>query len=1271
MPNPGQAAYPGGPPVFSPVTIPASTLQNNPSAYSNILSQPGFQNQSAANVSGSLPRPPPSSINGPSTAASETAKLIASTPGAQQAIEDFGAAGANAIGQSIKAFSTPPPKISPPAPIGPQIIGYESGIDAQGNRFQKPVYDNNPVSVSGSIASATPDVSKALAGFGPPSGPSSKPVTISSQQLEKTDALRTTEGIAPLEKITPVNIVTTDTQKEPLGVSNPINVTPIKFSTANPQEFKMLQNLANLFGSAEKSGSTEISLLAPSGASLGKVQANQSGFDVARQIISEQPVTFEPIVPADITAKAVANLAQLKTDLATAQSKGDTVVDIYSGNKLVKTSPIGQGLHDILESGGDSFVPRNPALEAQVAQENQQAENQLRTAIGSGIIGGATQFDVLNPKGGLIGTIPADKNSFGSLNALLQTGQPFSIRASNPVQEIQTKQNALDALNNLEGYIQSARISNVKTLDILGPSTIGGALGSQGTKIGTTTPDNALHDVLEFQAKGIPVTLSYHPSTEVASGASKVLGQSGAAEITGNPFGEFMKAGVANTFNLANFLNPSAQIPVPSGIFTGGLITAAARAGSSIKFPAFGTSLYQSPDTRSSGLSSAEQLATQRPFFALGDIAFQVIPSLAPEARLIPSAIKGIQFAKTAEEIGQGLREGELVYEVSKPENSLAFEFSQGTAGKSGNIAPKIEPTFEFGIGPSGEKIPIKTPEEITITSPEKEGPAEIPFAFIGPKSTVLVRSNPQEVFTPQNVLIKSALTEQEASNLGLNKVGENLFYGPLKINNIEQITGLANAGKIKPVTDIFEYPTSDMAKQPQRYAQATRDPGILDSGGLKESLVRPSVIRYFEGESSLIGQPAGSVGGPITSKVNPNIIPRGVRDFLGESVGATAFESELGRLGLVSEETREGVNLRPFTPEDFEIGPGKVGAGQAGKAKSLSEEQEDTLKTLFQESSFVPPRDLYPLSLGNTFFGVGTYPLSSGLGLGNYNLGFGYGKGYYEGGTVPKDHLSSDIINLADKTSSINRKKARGRIRTDLELEILQYPPSTLDHLMPKQLVKLKTEQSLTDKLSQEIMPKVSLTEGQKLQTKQEQQLNQIRINEQSNRLLDKLSTEVGGKQSTSTSPKQVPRSLLTLNLGSLESTQVKQGQQEIPVPTFEQITVPTDIIRIPNTPPPPPKLTPPFSWPSFSFPPGEAAGKKKKQGRNIISFAAYSVNPNIVGAIAQAGLPDLQVSASKSLFGKVNRQLEKAARVSGHSVGLSLSNILGPEPKKKTRKR
>lgn len=597
-----------------------------------------------------------------------------------------------------------------------------------------------------------------------------------------------------------------------------------------------------------------------------------------------------------------------------------------------------------------------------------------------------------------------------------------------------------------------------------------------------------------------------------------------------------------------------------------------------------------------------------------------------------------------ATQIAKGLHEDNLLFQLEQPvKGSKVFEFEQGTVGKSGVTSSKIEPAESYlgrvetpteidpfketfvegkvstikpelppiakktetiiGVGAKGEKVKIKQEPHVELGNLESEGEAKVPLALINPKgATSVIRTSINDEL-PVNYILAKDITPGQAVDIGLESAPglKNVYYGKATRHTIEKLELGIKSGKIKAGTDIFQFYSKDFAQNPSLYGAVTRNPKLLKGGNFSK-LVRPNVIRYFEGTN------------PGGYELKPNIenivSGKGTRKM-------TPFKpSELG-----------GVNI------------GDIGAGAAGRAKNLLTEFEK----LTPVEPIKPVREYGVTSDLSPTFGVGMYfninPSGVG-GKGKYKTNKPeYGKGIYlnipVSGLGPSKRKLYDATELTmlEENSRLNQRK--NKIFFDTELISLAYPPGTSGKMKGKMALDVIDKLNINSKLSEKLGEKDILKDVLKTigVTKQKEQGISIKLVPD-----EKIKEDITGG--------------IKLDIG----LDVTTKQREIPDTIFTDITIP----KPPERPPPGMRYLTIGGGDWFS---GGYGKNKKRGGFSKATFFTYSVNPNVVGVIAEAGKPGKIVSSSLgnlARFGKAKRSKGKGKGKGKRSNNIdSFSNI------------
>lgn len=412
------------------------------------------------------------------------------------------------------------------------------------------------------------------------------------------------------------------------------------------------------------------------------------------------------------------------------------------------------------------------------------------TPIPSSGLGGQDKTRIYNQ------VIQNSNNDIAGINGFIKLANADAEQKNQVIQNANT-QVAIDNANakfDTMGFIDKATKQGVTSFDILGPSKIGGAFGSQGERIATTTPDKALSDLQKYQSQGIPVKLSYSPP-QSEQGAVPFLG-------LGSPL-------VSTEANI-----PKSKLPAQYNTFND--IFSGETSVSQYKQPTFGTALL------TEGLAPKSDTA-KLPSTGFLDV-LQFVP-VGGEAK----AVQKIAEPVVAKGIVKDITSGVLATE-SKPLlagttriNKNLFETSIGTEGLGTKVNEKIFPQPGSNIEPT-----LKT-----TASQAKEGEANIPQIFIGTGKGGVTGIVPKVIDTgvvPQKALIQD-FTGNAAKTLGAKpapEYGANIFSLDVTPKNISLLGEAERSGRITREANIFLTPSSDVAKNVPGYVEAAQNPGIL-----------------------------------------------------------------------------------------------------------------------------------------------------------------------------------------------------------------------------------------------------------------------------------------------------------------------------------------------------------------------------------------------------------------------------------------------------------
>jgi len=479
------------------------------------------------------------------------------------------------------------------------------------------------------------------------------------------------------------------------------------------------------------------------------------------------------------------------------------------------------------------------------------AQSDLKKIVMQGMIGNATEFDIYNKSGAKVGSIPANANSYDSLKTLLDTGEPLSIRASNPLAEQKARDQSLSNLASLKSYIAQAHDDNVKSMTLLGPSKIGGAFDSQGTKIGTTTPDNALRDILGYGAKGQSVGLSYQPPAKPATGPWEDIRSS----IKSSPFGNVASGAYAGIMAT----NAKSQPVQP---FTGGLGDQQKTIESFV-----GTKTYQ-PPVADNGFFSTNLLQKNPQYVIAGVVAAVGVGALTVG---LPGAGKAIGLGSDAIKAGQNIAKETPAFEAITTKTARTYPTYAATNMMRTKL-PNDLLSLDTKVGrePVSATIPIpKNPQFEDVTHETISKSLKIQNDLLLPTEKVPMFKQA----VPQSDLILKGET---------GKGGKPLFgsSSPIKItdhntNEIANLYGKANGkAPIEKITDLTTNSISPLSRL---------NIGKQFTGSYPKSYLPPvpEMPKVFEQTPPEITNPLGRRGKPpvdITS-----IQEQGVKEFYSD----------------------------------------------------------------------------------------------------------------------------------------------------------------------------------------------------------------------------------------------------------------------------------------------------------------------------------------------------------------------------------------------------
>lgn len=942
---------------------------------------------------------------------------------------------------------------------------------------------------------------------------------------------------------------------------------------------------------------------------------DQSGNRFQTPIYQQQPQQQKPDIPNPFSGDSTKSLV-------------DTI-GTESGIKQAQSTALGNGLIDL---SNQQIQSRNDRIN----QENQVIQNTNNVAKGYNAIDKLVNFDIMKNN-----SVIENANSVIRGNNAIDRLANEGIQQQNQLieqQNINAKvNNAIDKLA-IKGFIDSAAKSGVKSFDVLGPSAIGGAFGSQGTKIGTTTPEKAMSTLESFQQKGIPVSLSYQPVQKQTPGFFDTL----KSDIKESPIGEL----ASGIYGGINVYNAKAPLPTP---FTG--LSSSIKEGSANTVPllsSFGTEKYQPVVPSTSILTPS--LLQKNPQYVTGILAGTLgygvlqlgVPGAGKAIGVVSDLLKSPATKGILEDIAKGASRGEttIAPQIEKVSPD-AFHITQGTEGRSITPTQKFQKIIDIFRLPTSKEVPgfgtVATqegkvgareaiPPKITQPIGNLQGEAEIGNVFVTTGKNGVVTYIPKtisEEVKPTTVIFDKNVNPELQTRLGLSSVegNENVLVGKLTPESRLVLREAENRGLVTKIGQGFSFPLQDVRKAPGLYASLAKNPSLLGEEGVAvqekifPDITRPDVTAIYQTENKGFeagkglnvykGIQYGSKGEDylIGNYANLNFKP-----IINPLTGAV---EEIRGLGLEKAPRQQKGKTVNFGGEFKTSIPEKVGAGQSGKANRLVNEAktENTLKDLFK-----------------------TETSQKEIKVGDY-LGF---------------------------TPQIQR----GRTRETQETEIIAFPPGTKSELIGKQigLQQLNTQhdvlQNIKEKQSQAYRGTTLSKLSSELSQRQSEKnlLKTLNIStgrqqrESSRQVLrfevgSLLKTAQGQKQSSLLSQDTLTRQLTRQT--PIQSERLGSGQTQDQLPRLTQLTKLVPLIPLnPGPTTKPPKLNFDFGG-GFNIPQGTAGGKRRKTGRGIKSYFAYSVNPNIPGAIEQAGLPGLQTSSSSSIYGKVDKQLQRATKL------------------------
>lgn len=1062
---------------------------------------------------------------------------------------------------------------------------------------------------------------------------------------------------------------------------------------------------------------------------------------------------------------------------------GNGLIDLANQQIVSKNQSIGLGnaLADISNQQNVEKAQRAGLGNALIDLSNQQiseknaistakAESSLKGIVAAGLIGNAKEFNVYNASGVKVGSIPANANSYNSLRTLLDIGEPISIRAVNPIAQQNAKTEAAKSLSDLKAYIGNAKTEGISSLDILGTSKIGGAFGSQGVKIGTTTPDNALRDVLGYEANGIPVSLSYQPVTKSVpspfdsiktSITSSPLGQPikglfagfGATNVQGTeppkPFTgiiepkQFTDLDLRNVGNvLSNPVSSATSIFKPTvkqnaGFFNenlpnliaknpayalSGLAGAGLGVGLTLGFPGAGKALGLGSDVVKAGENLAKETpafeaittktARTYPTYAATNMMREKLPNdllsldtkveREPVSATIPIP-KNPQFEDvTHETISKSLKiQNDLLLPTEKvpmfkqavPQSDLILKGETGKGGKPlfGSGSPiKITDhnTNEIAnlYGKANGKAPIEKITDLTTNSISplsrlnigKQFTGSYPKSYLPPVSKMpkVFEQTPPEITNPLGRRGKPPVDITSIQEQGVKELYSDILNRQFKPE--ETLTASGKPGNINnPFINILEKSTPKISNGIKSNVIPT---------DLSEFFIRPGKIdteRLLGIEQPTIGESEGRLK-DIMKAVNA----RNERENPSETTARTPINTpDIDRFVSNSQDFKKsmkdiGLDIKGmFTETKINLGKGIGFPYSKGGSTKLGFDINKPTNPFDALGPKNKPKG-ESKGKGNQFLiqieKEATKTLENEVKSGGYredNIALGTGKGSL---IINQNTEKIGISGLlgGTKTDQANKKyleslTGRKQSRIYEESQVIAFPQGTKSELTGKQMgiqgIKLTNDILQQSKEKQTNAERASTLYklGSELKQRENQRnsLRSLNMFGQKSEQQNKQGLRFNFENLLST--KQSQRSKNDLLQSSRFDQIVRltplQTQGPKPLQTQDMLTVPRLIttplliplhpypipIPIPTPPENPPKLLGGLNFPTGIYLSGSSGGNKKPRRRSGISFNVYSVNPDIVGAIEQAGVTGLQVSRSSDIYGKVDKQLQRATKL------------------------
>lgn len=255
------------------------------------------------------------------------------------------------------------------------------------------------------------------------------------------------------------------------------------------------------------------------------------------------------------------------------------------------------------------------------------------------------------------------------------------------------------------------------------------------------------------------------------------------------------------------------------------------------------------------------------------------------------------------------------------------------------------ETTFEGQTEPKPIFGKVIVEQPTTVKLNEEVGPTNKPLTLVGPESTLVARSQPQDVLPP-DLFIAYDITPGQAAHLGFEPLAgmKNTFIGKANPHNIEKINELLNTEdetgkkiepKLKAGTDYFEFPSKELASKPDIYGYATDNPEVFLSDTFKD--IKPIYGPVQPGKQKFYVLPKGQAG-PYAGIVRPRVI----RPLQGTNPGGYELKPEQKQIDL----TRPNKKMKPLDLSGMEQEKGSAGAS-ARSVNLLTEVGQASSKTI------------------------------------------------------------------------------------------------------------------------------------------------------------------------------------------------------------------------------------------------------------------------------------------------------------------------------------